>query len=81
LDAGGKRIHRAEPGKVGEVRGIYFSPATRRRRHFGQGMNVYDAMSGERRRVIHEDRMQSGGNNGSGAASRKSATMDSGCMP
>ena len=101
LDAGGKRVHQAEPGKVGEIRGICFSPATQRLyvsghegmlcyswpdkkllwhkpvegrkpdqndaiaitvdgariytvRHFGKGLNVYHAATGERLRVIHE---------------------------
>ena len=102
LDAGGKRIHRAGPGDVGEVRGVCVSPATQRLyvsghqgllcyswpgkellwrrpvegekknqndavavtvdgarlytiRHFGRGLNVYDAADGKRLRVIHED--------------------------
>jgi sugar lactone lactonase YvrE len=104
LDAGGKHIHRAEPGDVGEIRGMCCTPSTQRLyvaghegllcygwpgyqlvwrrpvegdkreqndaiaitrdgariftvRHFSKGMNVYDAASGERLRVIHEDQM------------------------
>jgi len=109
LDDGGKRIHRAKPADVGEIRGMAFSPATQRLyvaghqgllcyawpdftmvwrkpvegengkirrqeqndaiavtvdgariytvRHFGKGMNVYDAATGERLRVIHEAEM------------------------
>jgi hypothetical protein len=102
LDAGGKRIHRAEPGRVGEIRGVCASPATQRLyvsghegmlcyswpekkllwrkpvegakseqndavtvtidgahlytiRHFGKGLNVYDAAKGDRLRVIHDN--------------------------
>jgi hypothetical protein len=102
LDAGGKRIHRGEPGKVGEVRGVCFSPATQRLyvsghegllcyswpdqkllwrkpiagakseqndavtvtvdgarlytiRHFGRGLNVYDAGDGKLLRIIHDN--------------------------
>jgi hypothetical protein len=96
-----RRIHRAAPGEVGEIRGVCFSPATQRLyvsghegmlcyswpdkkllwrrpvegekqdqndavtvtvdgarlytvRHFGRGLNVYDAHDGKRLRVIHE---------------------------
>lgn len=102
LDAGFKRVHRADPGKVGEIRGVCASPATQRLyvsghegllcydwpkrkllwrvpvegekknqndaitvtadgarlytiRHFGRGLNVYDAADGKRLRVIHEE--------------------------
>jgi sugar lactone lactonase YvrE len=102
LGEGGKRIHRADPGKVGEIRGMCLSPATQRLyvsghegllcydwpgrkllwrapvegakanqndaitvnvdgarlytiRHFGRGLNVYDANDGKRLRVIHEN--------------------------
>jgi len=113
LDDGGKRIHRAKPADVGEIRGMAFSPATQRLyvaghqgllcyawpdftlvwrkpverengkirrqeqndaigitadgariytvRHFGDGMNVYAAATGDRLRVIHEDVMPNGG--------------------
>ena len=101
LGDGFKRVHRAEPGNVGEVRGICFSPATQRLyvsghegmlcygwpdkkllwrrpvegpkanqndavtvtvdgarlytiRHFGKGLNVYDAADGKLLRIIHD---------------------------
>jgi DNA-binding beta-propeller fold protein YncE len=101
LDAGGRRIHRAGPEQVGEIRGLACSPATQRLfvsghegllcygwadkariwrkpvegakseqndalaitldgqrlytiRHFGKGLNVYDAITGDRLRVIHD---------------------------
>jgi hypothetical protein len=97
LGEGGKRIHLADPGKVGEIRGMCLSPATQRLyvsghegllcydwpgrkllwrvlvegakanqndaitvnvdgarlytiRHFGRGLNVYDANDGKRLR-------------------------------
>lgn len=102
LDDGFKRVHRAAPGDVGEIRGICASPATQRLyvsghqgllcyswpdkkllwrrpveggkknqndavtvtvdgarlytiRHFGRGLNVYDAGDGKLLRVIHEN--------------------------
>ena|GEM_PF-5023555 len=108
LTDGGKRIHRAAPGKVGEIRGLCFSPATQRLyvsghegmlcyswpdrkllwrrpvegpkanqndaitvtvdgarlytiRHFGKGLNVYDANDGRLLRVIHGDEKHSWG--------------------